>query len=107
MNEEGIDVVGGWVDLQVRKDIPKPGEDITECIIDLKWLIENLYKVNIYYRKDDPVCGESWMIDFFFDTGLFPKAAIKLPKEMTKDQVMDFCKPLLESREEYIKSKLN
>lgn len=76
-----------------REDIPNSDEDI---LTDFNFPLEAIAGIDIYFRRpeDCPNGRGNWVIDVhFIDKPLF---YIKLPKEMTEEQVARFVKPLFD-----------
>ncbi len=79
------------VDVSVRNSIPKEDETIlTDAHIDMDLIV----RMDVYFRKpeDCPFNRGNWVIDIYspYDQ-LF---CLKLPKEMAKEQVLSYIKPI-------------
>jgi hypothetical protein len=78
------------VSCMVRKTIPEPNETIDDdCHLD--FLRDILEKVDIYTREVSHGHG-NWIVDLHTSVGLM---CIKLPIEMTEEQIDVYCKPLV------------
>lgn len=79
-----------------RLSIPEPNETI---LTDMKINAEAIYDMKVYFREpeDCPYNRGNWIIDIFFsETDLL---CLKLPKEMSKEAVLAYIKPLTDELE--------
>jgi hypothetical protein len=88
-----------------RKDIPKEGETILD---DFGINFDTLIGLHVYYRSPEqcPWGRGNWIIDMSFDNTdkIF---CLRLPKDMEKEKVINFVKPVSEILEEKLKKQLN
>lgn len=92
-----------------RQSIPKENETIfTDFNQDL---FKKAVDITCYYRPKEecPFNRGNWMIDIVTSNEMsFRIMCIRLPKEMTEDQVMKYSKPLidyLESEKRWVREK--
>ena len=89
-----------------RESIPKENETIEE-ILKINDVLPLITDVVIYLRIPEqcPYNRGNWVIDLGFKNGeIF---AIKLPKEMTEEQVVKYAKPLIDKLNEEEQKLLN
>jgi hypothetical protein len=98
-----MDIIFGEVNCCNRLSILEKDESILTDFPGSEKVIKYL---SYYFRspEDCPFGRGNWIIDLFSERdNQIPIICIKLPKEMTKEQVKQFIKPL----SDYIKSKHN
>ena len=81
-----------------RKTIPNENESVLD---HFDFNIETISSVVVYQRspEDCPLARGNWVIDVKFDDGHL--LALKLPKEMTPEQMRKYCQPLIDECEKY------
>lgn len=91
-------VIYGDVESVVRGEIPLSDETI-EDDIDIEGIIKVCQKVSVYFRDQQscPFNRGNWLIDFFRSyEDVMPCFSFKLPKEMTREQIDKWVKPLMD-----------
>lgn len=86
-------IIGEKVECSNRYEIPLEGETIADDF-KIELMLPHIDTVNYYLRKQEecPFNRGNWIIDIrFIEGNLF---CIKLPKEMTEENVIKFIKPL-------------
>lgn len=91
-----------------RDKMPKKGITILE-ITDIKKFMKYVFYVAIYFRDKDscPFRRGNWIIDLYIKNEYFPSFCIKLPKEMTNDQIIAYAKPLVDNLEKRKRNSMN
>lgn len=92
-----VNVIGFEVDGQTRPTIPEAGETIEEIVVFDPDVLNSIKSIKIYQRDKDacPWALGNWIIDIFlFDGKVF---CLRLPLEMTKEHVLEYCKPLYDA----------
>lgn len=77
-----------------RATVPPPETDIIEDVGFQPDVIGLIDRIDIYLRPKEkcPFNRGNWCIDICFNAGGI--LCVKLPKEMTREQVHKFCEPL-------------
>jgi hypothetical protein len=90
------------VDCYVSHSIPTDKENI---LTDFDFNIPNIHSVGVYFREPEacPFARGNWLIDIHFIDDTI--SCIKLPKEMSEEQVMSYIKPLINILEDRKTSK--
>lgn len=89
-------LVGKSVDCILIDEESAKNLDITEVYNLDKFPIERAVGLYVYLRdeRDCPFARGNWMIDIVFDDGEIQ--CIKLPKEITEEQVNKWLQPLID-----------
>lgn len=88
----------GLVNGFTRHSIPEPNETIAEDI-HIEKMVKVFKHINVYLRTKEkcPFSRGNWIIDFHHDSdSVIPAHCLKLPLEMTREQVDAYLKPLIE-----------
>lgn len=89
-----------------RTKIPEEHETISDDV-DIASLLPHIIKVDVYLRNPDecPKDRGNWMIDFGFKNGdIF---SLKLPIQMTTDQIDRYMMPLTDILNGLIREKMH
>ena len=86
------------VNCRVRHEIPSENETIADDF-DIDLMCEILSGINVYRREKEhcPYARGNWMIDFIVDGRA--SLCLKLPLEMTEQQIDTWIKPLTDRLE--------